>query len=75
MGITLSHVKKRMAFVSGKNQPKNVIEISRNTKDGQTVSVKVGRTWAVFKVEDILLALAYVTHTDEQVRERLNESH
>lgn len=76
MGIQLSHIKKRMAIVTGKNQKKNEILISRNTKDGKSVSVRLPGyppKWVVFNVEDILLAIAYVTNTDEQIRQQLGE--
>jgi hypothetical protein len=74
MAVKFSHVKKRMAIISGKNQKKNEILVSRNTKDGLSVSIKMPdykSSWAVFNTEDILMALAYVTRTDEQIQEEL----
>lgn len=76
MGIKLSHVKKRMAIITGKNQHKNELLISRNTKDGKSVSILMNTyptKWVVFDTEELLMALAYVTMTDEQIREQLDD--
>lgn len=70
MGLSLSHVKKRMAIIKSRNNRYELL-VSRNTKDGKTVSIKVHNfppKWAVFKTEDIMMGLLYVTNTDEELR-------
>ena len=76
MGLKLSHVKKRMAIITGKNQRSNELLVSRNTKDGKSVSIRLNTyppKWVVFDTEELLMALAYVTMTDEQIREQLDD--
>lgn len=73
MGVKLSHAKKRMAIITPKNYKNPELIISRNTKDGQTVSINVNGRWLIFNVEDILIGLTYVTNTDKELREVLDD--
>jgi len=70
--LKLSHEKKRMAII--KTTGGGEIIISRSRADGSTVGIKA---WGVtnFKtlnVEELMMGLLYVTHTDAQLEEMKN---
>ena len=76
MGVVFSHVKKRMAFLTPKRYKNPTISISRNTKDGKTISIGLmtfdGKThYSVYDTEELLAAVSYVTHSKQELEAKL----
>lgn len=67
--VQFFNVTRRMAVIplSGSRE----LRISRSKRDGSTVGIHVGglHPWKTLNVQDLLDALAYVTYTDEKLRE------
>ncbi len=70
--IKLFSDKKRWAVVKPTGAGGLEISISRSRGDGSTVGVKFSGhygKWRTFDTEELLIALAHVTHTEAQLQE------
>jgi len=68
--LKLFDKKKRWALVSDRKWLKKEIYVSRNSKDGKSVSIRqnvYGAKWMIVDVEELMLALLHVTHTEDEL--------
>lgn len=76
--LKLFSEKKRWAVIKGVGVNKSIeLKISRSRQDGSTISVGLpptfgGTKWLTIDTSELMLAVMHVTHTEEQLREKLN---
>lgn len=73
--IKLFDKKKRWALVTDRKHKNKELFVSRNTKDGKSISLRqnvLGSKWMIVDTEELMLALLYVTNTDQELRERID---